>query len=126
MSNRSSRDSSPTDAILSWLHGRKEEMAAFLAELVAIPTENPPGTGYAACADLLERRIRELNLDCERFEPVGLELENGQPTVSLLGSLGSGERSLYFHGHYDVVPAQSVEQFQPDRKSTRLNSSHRR
>ena len=116
MSERSSRDSSRTDAILSWLHGRQEEMAAFLTELVAIPTENPPGTGYAACADLLERRIRELNLDCERFEPVGLELENGQPTVSLLGSLGSGERSLYFHGHYDVVPAQSVEQFQPTRK----------
>ena len=116
MSNRSSRDSSRTDAILSWLHGRKEEMAAFLAELVAIPTENPPGTGYAACADLLERRMRELNLDCERFAPVGLEMENSDPPVSLLTSFGSGERSLYFHGHYDVVPAQSAEQFRPFRK----------
>jgi len=43
-------------------------------------------------------------------------MENGQPPVSLLASLGSGERSLYFHGHYDVVPAQSAEQFHPFRK----------
>jgi acetylornithine deacetylase/succinyl-diaminopimelate desuccinylase family protein len=31
-------------------------------------------------------------------------------------SHGGGERILYFHGHYDVVPAQSIEQFQPNRK----------
>jgi len=116
MGKSSIHDSSRTDAILSWLHGRQEEMAAFLAELVAIPTENPPGTGYAVCSDLLETRIRQLNLDCERFAPVGLEMENAQPPVSLLASLGSGDRSLYFHGHYDVVPAQSAEQFHPFRK----------
>ncbi len=91
-------------------------MAAFLAELIAIPTENPPGTAYRACADLLETRTRQLHLDCRRFVPVGLEMPNGQPPVSLLASLGSGERSLYFHGHYDVVPAQSSQQFQPTRK----------
>jgi succinyl-diaminopimelate desuccinylase len=116
MNKRSSPDSSRAHAILFWLHGRQEEMAAFVAELVAIPTENPPGTSYAACSDLLERRIRELNLDCERFAPVGLEVENGQPPVSLLATFGSGGRSLYFHGHYDVVPAQSAEQFHPFRK----------
>jgi acetylornithine deacetylase/succinyl-diaminopimelate desuccinylase family protein len=116
MSKCSSSSSSSADAILSSLRRREEEMAAFLAELVAIPTENPPGTAYRACSDLLESRIGQLNLDCERFVPVGLEMENGQPPVSLLASLGSGERSLYFHGHYDVVPAQSAEQFHPFRK----------
>lgn len=34
----------------------------------------------------------------------------------LLAQYGRGERTLYFHGHYDVVPAQSVEQFKPVRK----------
>jgi acetylornithine deacetylase/succinyl-diaminopimelate desuccinylase family protein len=29
---------------------------------------------------------------------------------------GSGKATLYFHGHYDVVPAQSSTQFQPERK----------
>jgi acetylornithine deacetylase/succinyl-diaminopimelate desuccinylase family protein len=36
--------------------------------------------------------------------------------ISLLAGYGQGERVLYFHGHYDVVPAQSPEQFQPVRK----------
>jgi acetylornithine deacetylase/succinyl-diaminopimelate desuccinylase-like protein len=34
----------------------------------------------------------------------------------LIGNYGRGERVVYFHGHYDVVPAQSPEQFQPMRK----------
>jgi acetylornithine deacetylase/succinyl-diaminopimelate desuccinylase family protein len=29
---------------------------------------------------------------------------------------GSGARTLYFHGHYDVVPAQTPDQFTPKRK----------
>ena len=34
----------------------------------------------------------------------------------LLAQYGRGERTLYFHGHYDVVPAHSAEQFKPVRK----------
>lgn len=33
-----------------------------------------------------------------------------------MGAHGSGRRALYFHGHYDVVPAQSHEQFAPRRE----------
>jgi acetylornithine deacetylase/succinyl-diaminopimelate desuccinylase family protein len=40
--------------------------------------------------------------------------------ASLLASYGSGERTLYFHGHYDVVPAQLAEQFRPIRKENFL------
>jgi acetylornithine deacetylase/succinyl-diaminopimelate desuccinylase family protein len=116
MGEQLSRDSPQPDAILSWLRGHKEEIAALLAELIAIPTENPPGKNYRACADLLERRIRQLDLDCKRFEPVGLKDEPDDAWACLLGSFGNGERSLYFHGHYDVVPAQTAEQFQPSRK----------
>jgi len=82
-------------------------MAAFLAELVAIPTENPPGTNDRACADLLEARTRQLHLDCERFQPAETSKVTDQEHPCLLTTFGSGERSLYFHGHYDVVPARS-------------------
>jgi len=34
----------------------------------------------------------------------------------VLAQYGRGERTLYFHGHYDVVPAQTAEQFKPLRK----------
>jgi succinyl-diaminopimelate desuccinylase len=102
--------------LLEWLRQREEEMAALLAELVAIPTENPPGNNYRACADLLENRLRGAGLDCERVVAPNGKKDGGERLVSLLAGYGRGERTLYFHGHYDVVPAQSPEQFQPVRK----------
>lgn len=46
--------------------------------------------------------------------------ENDKPSqdspVILIATYGHGNRAFYFHGHYDVVPAQSPEQFQPQRK----------
>ena len=113
-------ESSLQVAMLSWLRERTEEMAALLAELVAIPTENPPGKNYRACADLLEQRVRELGLECRRIVPAGAGSEPEDAPASLLASHGSGERTLYFHGHYDVVPAQSAEQFRPMRKENFL------
>jgi succinyl-diaminopimelate desuccinylase len=103
------------DTLLSWLGQREEEMAALLGELVAVPTENPPGNHYRACADFLESRVRALGLACERLEPAG-QHENEDAPVCLLASYGSGNRTFYFHGHYDVVPAQSALQFRPVRR----------
>ncbi|MGA8025336.1 MAG: ArgE/DapE family deacylase [Candidatus Acidiferrales bacterium] len=91
-------------------------MAAFLAELVAIPIENPPGKNYRTCADLLEARIRQFDLDCKRLEPAGLKSKTADDPACLLANLGEGRPTVYFHGHYDVVPAQSAEQFLPIRK----------
>jgi len=113
-------DSSPAADILRWLRECKEEMAALLGELVAIPTENPPGNNYRVCTDLLEKRIRELGLECKRMVPAGEGDQREDEPSSLLASYGSGERTLYFHGHYDVVPAQSAEQFRPIRKENFL------
>ncbi len=102
--------------LLAWLLQREEEMAALLAELVAIPTENPPGKNYRACADLLENRLKQVGLDCERLEVRGKKVGTVDGPVCLVADYGRGERVLYFHGHYDVVPAQYPEQFQPVRK----------
>jgi len=119
MKDKLRAESSPHIAFHDWLSERKEEMAALLAELVAIPTENPPGNNYRACSDLLEQRIRELGLECKRIVPGAGSVGEDVP-ASLLASYGSGERTLYFHGHYDVVPAQSTEQFRPMRKENFL------
>lgn len=116
MSARASEVAARNNTILRWLRLREDEIAALVAELVAVPTENPPGKNYRACADLLDKRIREMGLDCERLENADPIREGGESPVCLLAEYGSGERTLYFHGHYDVVPAQSPEQFQPLRK----------
>src|SRR5712664_3389562 len=102
--------------LLAWLRQRENEMAALLAELVAVPTENPPGKNYGVCADLLEHRLKRIGLDCERLEVGASNSSGGGNPACLIASHGSGEGVLYFHGHYDVVPAQSREQFQPFRK----------
>jgi succinyl-diaminopimelate desuccinylase len=116
MSGRLDSKTEQSDSILSWLKQREDEMSAVLAELVAVPTENPPGKNYRVCADLLERRLRESGLECERFSAGGEEKESADSPICLLGTYGHGDRALYFHGHYDVVPAQSAGQFQPLRK----------
>src|SRR5438034_11171311 len=99
--------------LMEWLRQREEEMAALLAELVAIPTENPPGKNYRACADLLENRLKQVGLDCERLETGATKECTADVPVCLVAGYGRGERAPYFHGHYDVAPAQSREQFQP-------------
>src|SRR5712671_1253189 len=116
MSKTKSGDAPRIGALQSWLGQREDEMAALLAEAVAIPTENPPGKNYCACADLLENRLRRVGLECERLEAGDSKEATSDSPVCLIATYGRGERVLYFHGHYDVVPAQSREQFQPLRK----------
>jgi succinyl-diaminopimelate desuccinylase len=70
--------------------------------LIAIPSENPPGNHYEACARILLNELDRLGFDDVRREG-----------ACVLASAGTGPRTLYFSGHYDVVPAQSGDQFQP-------------
>jgi acetylornithine deacetylase/succinyl-diaminopimelate desuccinylase family protein len=48
-------------------------------------------------------------------------VDAGLPRACLLGHHGTGERILYFHGHYDVVPAQRRDQFVPRLERGRLH-----
>jgi acetylornithine deacetylase/succinyl-diaminopimelate desuccinylase family protein len=94
-------------------------MAALLAELINVRTENPPGTNYRACIDLIEPVVCKAGLASERHEfaaPVAGLDATSESAPSLTATFGSGTRTLYFHGHYDVVPAQAIEQFQPTQK----------
>ena len=70
--------------------------------LIAIPSENPPGNHYEECAGLLRDELLQLAFDRVRREG-----------ACVLASVGTGPRTLYFSGHYDVVPAQSRDQFEP-------------
>jgi acetylornithine deacetylase/succinyl-diaminopimelate desuccinylase family protein len=93
---------------------RREEMASFLAELVAVNTENPPGRSYEAGLRLVESRLRKLGLDA-RVEPVpGGDSDPEHPRFWLSSDCGEGPRAVYFHGHIDVVPAQHSSQFEPN------------
>jgi len=79
-------------------------MAALMADLVAVPTENPPGRNYSEFADLFEKRIAKLGLRCERLEPSSKRNAADDTPACVAVSYGQGDRVFYFHGHYDVVP----------------------
>jgi succinyl-diaminopimelate desuccinylase len=70
--------------------------------LIAIASENPPGKHYEECACALFDELVRLGLDDVRHEG-----------ACVLAWVGTGPRTLYFSGHYDVVPAQRRDQFQP-------------
>src|SRR3984957_17540364 len=116
MSAAKSEETRRVGAILKWMRAHEEEMARAVAELVAIPSENPPGKNYRAVATILEKYIRRSGFDSRRLRPKTKAKNLTETPACLLGEYGRGERTLYFHGHYDVVPAQSVEQFKPMRK----------
>ena len=106
------------DDVQAWLESRAEEMAALVSELVAVDTENPPGRGLGKCGRVLRDAMARLGFAPELIElaPVG-SLED--PCI-VRGSVGGGPRTIYFHGHFDVVPAQSRAQFRPRREDGRV------
>jgi acetylornithine deacetylase/succinyl-diaminopimelate desuccinylase family protein len=91
------------------LEAQRDELVDLTKRLVAVATENPPGERYRECAELLCAELRRLGFADTRME--------GDCVLSFVGT---GERTLYFHGHYDVVPAQSRSQFEPCVKGANL------
>jgi succinyl-diaminopimelate desuccinylase len=99
----------------------RDEMLDFTNELVAIASENPPGSAYAECVRVITSRLRGLGLPCERLTYVprrGARDQSGAAIV--LSYLGSGKRTLYFSGHYDVVPVSTPGQCRPELRGRAL------
>src|SRR5579864_1800157 len=91
-----------------------EDLIAFTKALITIPSENPPGVAYRACVDLLAQKLAEIGLEYTLLEvpaQAASASQSSDPGYCLLGSYGTGENVLYFHGHYDVVPAADPAQF---------------
>jgi succinyl-diaminopimelate desuccinylase len=104
--------------VQAWLDARGDEMAALVEELVAVDTENPPGRGLGRCGRLLRDAMDRLGFAPELIELApAAELE--EPCI-VRGSAGDGSRTIYFHGHFDVVPAQDPAQFRPQRRDGRI------
>ena len=116
MSAKKCGEATRAGAFVKWIRANEEEMARLLAELVTIPSENPPGKNYQAIAKTFEKHLRRFGLDFERLLPKSKTKVSRESPACLLAEFGRGGRTLYFHGHYDVVPAQTPEQFKPLRE----------
>lgn len=96
------------------IDARRDEMADLTAALIAIDTENPPGRDYERCVRFLSERLDALGF-ASQIDPVpGGDADPEHPRYWLRAGLGaSSGPTVYFHGHYDVVPAQSRDLFTP-------------
>ena len=108
------------DDLSRLIHSYRQELADLLAALVAIPTENPPGRNYKQCADLIAAALEKLGLETTIVEVPADQHPGPHPRYSIISSYGAGSPALYFHGHYDVVPASTEGQFQPRWKGEKL------
>jgi succinyl-diaminopimelate desuccinylase len=112
--------------VLGALSSYGEEMVAFASRLIAVPTENPPGREYDACIAVIAGELRRIGLPCEVLEiprPPGSPgaARRRAPARCVRSFHGAGPRTLYFHGHYDVVPAPDPRQFLPVRQGDQLS-----
>ncbi len=97
-------------ALTKALDSHKAAILAFSQDLIRIASENPPGRHYRECMERIRLELERLGLSHQVLEaPASAE----GPRYNLLSFHGDGQRTLYFHGHYDVVPAQHRDQFSP-------------
>ncbi len=111
-------------ALAHTIAGYEDAMVAFTKDLVAIATENPPGLAYRPCVDRIAEELAKFSVEATLIEapPIsqGVDTAASQPGYCLTGRYGDGKPTLYFHGHYDVVPAVHQHQFQPHLRDGRL------
>ena len=104
--------------VLAWIEARSDEMAEFVTRLIAVDTENPPGRGVTQAAEMVHEALVGLGLHSEII-PVPPSPTLADPRV-VRATAGTGEKIIYFHGHFDVVPAQRRDQFTPIRRDGRI------
>jgi succinyl-diaminopimelate desuccinylase len=95
------------DRVLAAVDAAAGEIVDFTCELIRLPTVNPPGEGYPACAETIGRRLAECDFDVQYFAAEGRPEHTARhPRVNVVGRRrGRRDRPLvHLNGHFDVVP----------------------
>jgi acetylornithine deacetylase/succinyl-diaminopimelate desuccinylase family protein len=108
--------------LLDNIYDNRKSMWDFTRDLVAVPTENPPGNHYGKCIGLIRKKLEEIGLDHEVIEIPTAEHQgaDAQFRYALVATFGEGSKTLWFHGHYDVVPMSDPSQCRPRTKNRKL------
>ena len=98
----------PIDRVAAEIERQRDEIVSYTQALVRIPTINPPGENYAACAafigDDLNRRGYDVEYIAAEERP---EHTRQYPRINVVGTRrgSSGGPVVHLNGHFDVVPA---------------------
>jgi succinyl-diaminopimelate desuccinylase len=96
----------PVERILSEVDRATDEIVEFTADLVRIPTVNPPGEEYEACAHFLGGFLRQRAFEVEYIAAEGRPEHTARyPRLNVVGSRRGGPGPVvHLNGHIDVVP----------------------
>jgi succinyl-diaminopimelate desuccinylase len=103
-----SLSSHPIDRIIAEVDAATDEIVGFTQDLVRMPTVNPPGAEYEACAAFLGDDLTRRGYDVEYIVAEDRpEHTPEHPRVNVVGSRrgSSGGPVVHLNGHIDVVPA---------------------
>jgi len=95
------------ERILAEVDRAADEIVQFTADLVRIPTVNPPGDEYEACAHFLGGFLKRRGFEIEYIAADGRPEHTARyPRVNVVGSRRGGAGPVvHLNGHIDVVPA---------------------
>jgi succinyl-diaminopimelate desuccinylase len=96
-----------TERVIAEVDRATDEMVQYTADLVRIPTVNPPGAEYEACAHFIGDDLERRGFAVEYIAAEGLPEHTVRfPRVNVVGSRRGGPgRVVHLNGHFDVVPA---------------------
>ncbi len=84
-----------------------DEIVDFAARLIRIPTVNPPGDEYEACADLIASELRFHRATVDVLPAEGrAEHTATHPRINVIGRYDGTTlaKAVHLNGHFDVVP----------------------
>ena len=99
-----------TDALLARIEGRRDELVALTQALVRIPTVNPPGDAYEACARLLGERLQRRGFAVDYIRATGAPGDrDSHPRINVVARHEgrAGGECVHFNSHLDVVEVGS-------------------
>jgi succinyl-diaminopimelate desuccinylase len=95
------------DKLMAEIDSATDEMVEFTADMLRIPTVNPPGDAYVECAELIGRRLETFGFTVDYPIAEGRpEHTPSHPRMNVVGlRQGRSMRPLvHLNGHFDVVP----------------------
>jgi succinyl-diaminopimelate desuccinylase len=94
------------DRVLAEVDRAADEIVDFAARLVRIPTVNPPGEDYEACANVIGDQLRAHGADVQLLPAIGRHEHTPQhPRINVIGRHDGAGPAVHLNGHFDVVPA---------------------
>ena len=103
-------------ALLERIDSKRDEVTALTQALVRIPTVNPPGDAYEACARYLGERLQKRGFVVEYVRAVGAPGDSDRhPRMNVVArwSATTPGECVHFNSHIDVVEAGTGWRFDP-------------